>query len=137
MMFSYILLETKTMKKESIQGTKYSFLLQLEFIVVIWLGSAYHHLQHLPKGIRWSCGHFLGCFRSVHKASVKICFIWCSIPQTISSSISIFNESLINTSSRRVFRIICLPMRSPSEVILTMLPLLYSTKLASSSFRSI
>lgn len=64
-------------------------------------------------------------------------FIWCSMPQTISSSIAIFNESFIITSSSRVFLIICFPIFSPCVVISTTFPFLYLTRLSLSSLWSI
>ena len=61
----------------------------------------------------------LGCFKSVHRASVNRSFIWCSIP-IISSSTSILRAFLIRTSSSLVFRVIFLPMCPPSLVISTL-----------------
>src|SRR6185312_11485357 len=70
-------------------------------------------LQQFPRGMSWLCGHFLGCLSIVHSASVNCAFMWCSMPQTISSSMSTFRALSISTSSSLLFRIMLEPISSP------------------------
>lgn len=106
-------------------------------LVYASLSVNYDLLQHSPSGISLAWGHCLGCFSNVHRASVKIRFMWCSVPHTISSSISIFKASFMSTSKRRVLRIIWFPILSPLGVISTILLALYVTRSASFSLWSI
>ncbi len=70
----------------------------------------------------------------VHNAFANCSLMWCSTPQAVTSSTTIFKVFCINTSANLWFLITCLPNRSPFLESLTPFLVLYMTYFSLSSF---